>query len=177
VIRHARPEESEQLRTIERASGQRFLDVGMAVVAAAEPVAAEDLATYAAADRAWVAVDDGDRPVGFVIVDIVDGCAHIEQISVQPDHQGRGLARFLLNEVERWAIGEGMTDMTLATFAEVPWNRPLYEHLGFTVLPEAQLSPGLRAIRANEAAQGLDPALRVCMRREVNRDRPGEGVM
>ena len=141
----------------------------MVDVAEAEPMATAILAAYAQAGRSWVAVDDRDRAVGYVVVDVIDGSAHVEQISVDPDHQGQGLARALLDEVERWAAARDMTAMTLTTFDKLSWNRPLYEHLGFAVLVEADLQPGLRAVRAAETEHGLDPAARVCMRRLVDR--------
>jgi len=47
---------------------------------------------------------------------------------------------------------------------EVPWNRPLYEHLGFVVLTEEEIGPDLETVRRDEADSGLDPATRVCMR-------------
>ena len=119
-----------------------------------------------------MAVDDDDRPVGYVVVDVVDGCAHVEQLSVAPPHQGRGHARALLGEVERWAAAADLAALTLTTFAAVPWNRPLYEHLGFGVLDDGQVPPGLRALRRAEAAAGLDPGSRVCMRRALPRPPP-----
>ncbi len=128
---------------------------------------AETLAAYAGSGRSWVATDGDDRVVGSVVVDVIDGCAHIEQISVDPERQGRGLGRALIDEVERWAAGRGLGAMTLTTFTEVPWNRPLYEHLGFRVLAEAEVSSGLRRRRAEEAGHGLDPAARVCLRKPV----------
>lgn len=139
----------------------------MADVAADEPMSTERLAASARAGRSWVATDRRDRAVGYLIVELIDGCAHIEQLSVAPGHQGHGLGRRLIDEVERWAAARGIEAMTLTTFADVPWNRPLYEHLGFRVLGEEELSPGLRAVRAAEADHGLDPELRVCMRRPV----------
>lgn len=36
----------------------------------------------------------------YVVVELIDGCAHIEQVSVEPGHQGQGLGRALINEVE-----------------------------------------------------------------------------
>ena len=63
----------------------------------------------------------------------------------------------------------GPAPLTLTTFAEVPWNAPYYARIGFRVLADAELSPGLRAIRAHEAALGLDRWPRVCMRREPGR--------
>lgn len=64
--------------------------------------------------------------------------------------------------------------LTLTTFAHVPWNRPLYEHLGFQVLANEEVGPGLRAVMNTEAAHGLDPTTRVAMRLELGEaDRRG----
>jgi ribosomal protein S18 acetylase RimI-like enzyme len=143
----------------------------MAFVAAHEPISAEELAEYADHDRSWVAVDPGDRPLGYVIVDVVDGCAHIEQVSVVPEFQNQGIGRSLIDAVDEWASVQGLDAITLTTFSEVEWNRPLYEHLGFEVLGEEELSPELKGIRDSETMRGLDPATRVCMRRPVSRIR------
>lgn len=57
--------------------------------------------------------------------------------------------------------------LTLTTFAEVPWNAPYYERCGLRPLADAELTGGLREIRAREATYGLDRRPRVCMRRET----------
>jgi hypothetical protein len=57
--------------------------------------------------------------------------------------------------------------VTLCTFSDVDWNRPLYEHLGFSVLPEDRWTPGLRAVFDSDAALGLDLSRRVVMRRDI----------
>jgi GNAT superfamily N-acetyltransferase len=168
MIRPARPDDAERLRSIERAAGARFYEVGMTDIADAEPMTTATLVAYAEAGRSWVAVDDRDRAVGYVVVDLIDGCAHVEQISVDPDQQGQGLGRALLDEVGRWAAVRDVTAITLTTFDQVSWNRPLYEHFGFAVVVEADLSPGLRAVRDLETEHGLDPAARVCMRRAID---------
>lgn len=62
-----------------------------------------------------------------------------------------------------------MTGLTLTTFRHIPWNRPLYEHLGFRILADNELGPALRAVREAEAVHGLDPSLRVVMRNELAR--------
>ena len=64
-----------------------------------------------------------------------------------------------------------MRAVTLTTFRDVPWNAPLYRHLGFVDLDDASLGPELRAIVAAEAAHGLDPSIRICMRLEAS---PGQ---
>jgi GNAT superfamily N-acetyltransferase len=167
TIRVARPDDGPDLRQIERLAGERFRDVGLHSVADAEPAPLGVLADYAAEGRSWVAVDEWDRPLAYVIIHVVDGAAHIEQISVRPDRQGTGIARALLDRVRTWASRTGKTAITLTTFATVPWNGPLYEHLGFVVMHEHELGPGLRSVRDTEARHGLDPALRVCMRLHI----------
>jgi ribosomal protein S18 acetylase RimI-like enzyme len=106
--------------------------------------------------------------VGYVLVDEVDGNAHVQEVSVRPDRQGQGVGRALLDRVRVWAIESGRSAISLTTFAEVPWNRPLYEHLGFRVLAEEEIGPELRAVREVETAHGLDPATRVCMRLDLD---------
>ena len=53
--------------------------------------------------------------------------------------------------------------MTLTTFADVPWNGPLYERLGYRRLADAELGPELRSVRARETAHGLDRWPRIAM--------------
>lgn len=166
-VRPGRAGDGEALRAIERRAGERFRDVGMAEIADDQPMSMDRLAVYADAGRCWVAADATDVPVGYVVVDVVDGNAHIEQVTVDPDHQGRGAGRLLLDRVAAWAMERGMPALTLTTFRDVPWNAPLYRHLGFCDLGDDELGQELRRLRDEEAAHGLDPTLRVCMRRDV----------
>lgn len=164
TVRPVRPDDIDTIRAIERRAGERFRTVGLDHVADDEPLPADEIGRYARAQRAWVAAGADDGPVGYVLADVVDGAAHIEQVSVDPDHQGRGVGRLLVEKVTGWAAATGHRYVTLTTFDRVPWNRPLYEHLGFRVLSEEEIGPELRAVRATEAAHGLDPAGRVAMR-------------
>jgi hypothetical protein len=50
----------------------------------------------------------------------------------------------------------------------VPWNGPYYRRLGFREVPPAEETPGLRRVRAHEAAIGLDRWPRLCMRRDLH---------
>lgn len=169
AIRPCLPGDAPALQVIELLAGERFREVGLGDVADNEPASVDALAAYATAGRGWVAVDDTGEPVGYVVVDEVDGNAHVEQVSVRPDHQGAGIGRALLDRVRTWAVHRGRSAITLTTFAEVPWNGPLYRHLGFRVLTESEIGPELRAICAEETAHGLDPAMRVCMRLDIPR--------
>jgi GNAT superfamily N-acetyltransferase len=166
-LRPAVPADTPRLQEIERLAGRQFADVGMPEIAAHDPEPAEALARYAGDGRSWVALDrDGDA-VGYVLVDVVDGNAHVEQISVVPSYQGAGFGRALIDRVAAWAAATGLPALTLTTFRDVPWNAPLYRHLGFHDLDQADIGPELAAVLAHEATLGLDPALRTCMRRPV----------
>ncbi|MEU8624604.1 GNAT family N-acetyltransferase [Streptomyces sp. NPDC048669] len=166
-IRPARRSDLPLLQDIERAAGEPFRTVGMSRVADDEPPPLDVLDEYRRAGRAWVTVRPDDRPLGYLVADPVDGAAHIEQVSVHPSAARRGLGGGLISHTESWAAAEGLTALTLTTFSHVPWNAPYYARLGFRVLTEAELTDGLRKIRAEEAEHGLDRWPRVCMRRDV----------
>jgi GNAT superfamily N-acetyltransferase len=164
-IRTVREEELPVLRDIEWAAGESYRGIGMPEIADDEPPSLAVLATYLQAGRAWVATDAADRPVAYLIADLVDGNMHVEQVSVHPDSARRGVGRALLEHLAERAVANGIPALTLTTFLDVPWNAPYYERCGFQRLDEAELSPGLREIRSHEAAHGLDRWPRVCMRR------------
>ncbi len=95
----------------------------------------------------------------------MDGALHVEQVSVHPDFAHQRIGEALLAYAAERARDEGLSGLTLTTFTDVPWNAPYYARLGFRPLGEAELTPGLRKIRASEAEAGLDRWPRVCMRR------------
>ncbi|MFF3379069.1 GNAT family N-acetyltransferase [Streptomyces sp. NPDC002680] len=192
-IRPATPAELPTLRAIERAAGALFRTLSapqrgagncatshdgaapnqqpltappdMAEIADDEPPSLEVLERYRKAGHAWVAADNENHPVAYLIAEPVDGALHIEQISVHPDFAHHRIGEALLAHATDRAHKEGLTHLTLTTFTEVPWNAPYYARLGFRTLDEAELTPGLRKIRAAEAEHGLDRWPRVCMRR------------
>lgn len=136
-------------------------------VAEDEPATLAVLAGYQVDGRAWVSVDDADRPVGYALALVVDGLAHLEQLSVDPDHGRGGRGSALVEAVTAWARTHRLPAVTLSTFRDVTWNAPYYGRLGFRVLVEEELTAGLLGLRAIEADHGLDTTVRVFMRREV----------
>lgn len=166
-IRPARGEDVAAMRDIERAAGRCFAAVGMEEIAADEPPTEEELLRHMGAGLAWVA-EEGGAPVAYLIAERVDGALHVEQVSVHPSAARRGVGRALLERAAERAAADGLPALTLTTFAEVPWNAPYYAaRCGFRVLEDADVGPGLRAVRRREAAHGLDRWPRVCMRRDV----------
>lgn len=162
-VRRATAADVAALQEIEVRAGRAFAEVGLPDVARDAPMASSVLEAHAADGRCAVVVGDDDRPLGYVVVDRVDAHAHVEQVSVDPDHQGQGLGRQLMAWVDDWARADGRQGVTLTTFRTVPWNAPLYERMGFRILGRDEIGPGLMTVVSDEAAAGLDPAARVCM--------------
>ncbi len=166
TIRNAIVADSERLRSIEREAGEQFRSVGLGAIAAHDPFSVDELRAYADDGRSWVA-EDADRILGYIVVDRLGGAAHVEQVSVVPEAQGRGIGRLLMDQARVWAIEQGFDAITLSTFRDVSWNAPLYAHLGYRSLADDELGDALRALRVEEAGHGLDPTTRVCMRLDL----------
>ena len=183
AIRPTRPADLPRIQQIESAAGELFRAIGMTDIADDPVPSIEALTRYQQAGLSWVAVDDnaddGGRAVGFILVKLVDGHAHIEQVTVDPSHARRRIGRDLVDHVAAWAGTRGHRALTLTTFRDVAWNGPYYKRLGFTELaqrgPElaqrgrglVQRGPELEALMAEEAAHGLDPEQRIAMIRPI----------
>lgn len=169
MIRPAVLTDLDDVRAVALAAGELFRAVDVPSISARAddpPQPLEELRVACDDGRVWVA-DDGGTVVGFVLAEVVDGCAHVEEVSVHPAAQGHGHGGALLDAVAAWAAAEGLAAVTLTTYRDVPWNRPYYERRGFRVLTDDELGAGLRDVVAHEAALGLDPDLRVVMRRSL----------
>ncbi|HMO80402.1 MAG TPA: GNAT family N-acetyltransferase [Pyrinomonadaceae bacterium] len=166
-IRKALPDDLEFLPVIEQRASEIFLDTPFADEVSQECLSIELLSQQLDAGRLWVAVEDTGHPVGFAVAIMIDGAAHLHEVSVDPDHGKRGLGRKLVEAVCLWAKHTGYPVVTLSTFRDVPWNAPFYEQLGFVQLTDPQLTPGLRKLRDEEKEAGLDISARILMRRSL----------
>ena len=93
------------------------------------------------------------QAVGFVHVIELEGCAHLEQLSVVPSSARRGFGRKLVDAAKTEAGRRGYDRMTLRTYADVPWNAPFYATCGFVETePETALE---RRLLASEQLLGL----------------------
>ena len=163
----ARVAELATLQAIERAAGLMFCDIGMPEIAQYDPWPLLVMVARQDAGRLWVVANDDDEPVAYLMADLIDGCLQIEQVTVHPGSARRGLGRALLDHAANQAVADGLPALTLTTFAQVPWNAPYYTRCRFRVLNDAEITPGLQAIREQEAAMGLGRWPRACMRRDL----------
>jgi GNAT superfamily N-acetyltransferase len=155
-IRHARALDLAHIAPIEDAGGQQYQDFFGDDI---HPVLLSP-----ATDGRWraskpgfllVAVaDEQSPPVGFAHVLLLDGHAHLEQVSVLPELQRRGIGAALIRAAMAEARADGHDRMSLCTYRDVPWNGPYYRSLGFTEVTD--LAPFQQRLRDKERDVGLE---------------------
>src|SRR5512132_4263651 len=166
-VRLARPDEVPRLRAIEDAAGRIFSGLGLIDEALDVSFPLEDMARLVGMGQVWVGCLEDNLPVGMVIASAREGAVYVEEMDVLPAHGRRGLGARLLARVCEWAEAQGHPAVTLSTFRDVPWNGPFYRKHGFRDLQPEEWTPGMRAIREQEARHGLAVEARVFMRREL----------
>ncbi|ODU23470.1 MAG: GNAT family N-acetyltransferase [Pseudonocardia sp. SCN 73-27] len=165
-VRPARPADVTRLIEIEDAAGERFREIGMDAVADDPSPSPDEMFRLVAAGVIRVVDIDG-RAAGYLQAEVVDDCAHVEQVSVDPAHIGLRVGRALLDDNTERALAAGLSAVTLTTYVDVPWNGPYYRRRGFRVLGDDEITPGLAALRAEETRRGLDRWPRCCMRLDL----------
>ncbi len=163
VIRPATDVDLSRLVRVEIEAGRLFHTVGMAEVAHDMPNQS-DLLEAVTEGRVWVAQLGVEPPAGYVVAEVLDGNAHVAQVSVAPEYAGRRIGQALIEWVETWGRAARCPATTLTTFANVPWNAPYYYRLGYRVLAHNGIGPDLARTMAREAAMpGIDGSLRCAM--------------
>lgn len=144
------------LPSIERSAAQAFLSVpSLAWLAAGEVLSEFEHQLFVQAQASWVAVDEHERVMGFLCARLEGDALHIHEVSVAQQAQGQGLGRGLIAQAIGAARGMGCAEVTLTTFAQVPWNAPFYQRLGFAVISQEQLGERLLGILEEERRLGL----------------------
>lgn len=115
----------------------------------------------------WVAEAASGGLIGFALAERIDGALHLEELDVLPAYGRRGIGARLVRTVCEWARSHAVAAVTLCTFRDVPWNAPFYERLGFRILREEELTPGLAERVREEESAGLPRELRVVMRLDL----------
>ncbi len=169
LITCAAPEHLAALADIELRAATRFhgWEVPPDVFVEASPLAT--LESAQAAGHVWVALAPSGECVGFARVERSGDRLHLAELDVLPEHGGRGLGRALVGAIERWASENGVVELTLTTYRDVPWNAPFYRRLGFAIIEPAELDAELSARRAVETERGMDSMPRVVLGKRLGR--------
>ena len=93
-------------------------------------------------------------PVAFAHVEVVEGFAHLAQLSVHPDAMRQGIGSALVRAAMREARQLGYDRLSLTTYRDLPWNGPFYARLGFVETTEPE--PFELRFRDHERQLGLD---------------------
>lgn len=160
------------LARIYAAAGAMFAGTRHAAAAEGPPPDPAAFARLAAEGRILAACTPEGAVAGFLghlPATLADGrpCLHVAELDMDPAHQRRGGARALLEAAAGLARAEGRVALTLTTFADIPWNAPLYRRLGFAEIPRADWPPVCRGETDRIAAAGMDARARVAMIRPV----------
>ena len=166
-LRPAKITELSRLVYIDDRASELFCTVGMKFnFEASHPFVIAEVERWKNAihhGNAIFVVDPLDNPVGFSIVNIVDNCHYLDQISVHPDFMGMGLGKKLLLASIDWSQKNALW---LTTYSHVKWNAPWYKKLGFKEVLFSQCSPGIQKILLAQQEVLPDPEKRIAMVRQ-----------
>jgi GNAT superfamily N-acetyltransferase len=117
--------------------------------------------------RVIVAIDAFDRPIGFALSFLDEDRLHLEQMSVIPEYQRRGIGQRLVEAVLDRASSHGLRAVTLITYRDVPWNAPMYKKHGFEEKAFETLDAAEKKLWQQDADHGFGPDQRVFMTHEL----------
>lgn len=136
-IRRARPSDAEALGALNTAFNGPSPNSSAASIAALLEDNPQELVyiAYVGGEAAGFACAQLWRSVCYP-----SPCADIRELFVAPEHRRRGLARALLDALERELRAQGVEEAFLATGQDNKEARSLYEALGFALMEECVYS-------------------------------------
>ncbi len=84
------------------------------------------------------AVDARGDEQGVAVLGYVDGQPYLDQLAVRLSAMRRGIGRALVVEAISWARSVQGVGLWLTTYGHLPFNRPMYERMGFVVVAERE---------------------------------------
>lgn len=164
-VRAARWDDVAILPALEQSAGELFRTIpDLAHIADGDNHSEERYRAFV--DHGWsrVAVDEDGELCGFICAERFGAELHIWEIGVRLDRQRRGIGRRLLDLTIATARHRHIASVTLTTFADVAWNVPFYERMGFRRLSPREAGARLLTTLHREAEAGLPRHRRCAMR-------------
>lgn len=93
--------------------------------------------------------------VGYLAASVMAHRLHIDEVDVLRHRQGQGIGRRLLQTAADYARDTGLTQLSLTTFRDVPWNAPFYAAFGFREWDPKVAPASIRQALLYEEAKGL----------------------
>lgn len=165
-IRLASADEIHKVAPVEQAAAEMFREIGMIDVADDAPIAEKVLLAAIEDQRLWVAVEYGVLKA-YLLGTFLPKSLHIDQVTVHPDAARRGLGALMIESVSADPRAKKLGMLTLTSFANVPWNAPYYERIGFLDIAESDWPEGIAEKVAFEQEHGLCNYPRVVMQRLI----------
>ncbi|MBO9421177.1 GNAT family N-acetyltransferase [Labrenzia sp. R4_2] len=168
-IRQTRKSDISVLQAVEISASRAFLEIeGLETFADGSCATEEQHLSAIEPGTSWTAETNNGQQVGFLAAIPENDALHVYEISVHSDYQKKGIGKALTEHAEAHARALGLSEMTLTTFRNVPWNAPFYERLGFQILKLKECDARLGSILAEELGRGLPlPEQRCAMRKTL----------
>lgn len=167
TIRAAIADDLPHILNIERRAAAAFADIGYPDIAtgAAMPLALFE--TGLQDGLLWVTSDAPDKtidhPTGYALAAMIDGIFYLEDISVDPDHQRKGLGDALVAKIIDHARFLYCSAVVLSTLEAAPWSTALYRKHGFLAADMGRLPSAIADRFAAETELGLPAEGRIIM--------------
>lgn len=165
TIRSANARDAEIMPIVEQSAGVLFATLpDLAWLADGENRSGETYRALIDGGWCWIA-ESGGEACAFLAAEPIGDSLHIWEIGVARDFQRQGIGTALMRTAIDRATDRGLRWVTLTTFADVAWNAPAYERMGFRRL--VAITPELQAIFDRETANGLPTDRRCAMRLDL----------
>lgn len=162
LLHRAGPADVPRLQELEKAARSRYRGADRLAFAADSPPIAADRLT---GGEVIIAEVDA-RPVGFVLMNPMDGLLYIANISVDAGWSGRGIGVALIDAAQRAAVALGLAGLAVTTFRKPQWNAPWFRRLGFRPMRPHEMGASLGAV-LDRHRRFLDMRTRVTLWRPV----------
>ncbi len=162
-IRLAKEQDLAILQVIEKKASALFAKTKHYAAVSKYVTSLDDFKLARAAGHLFVAINDADIPIGFVLIEKMKHGAHLHEIDVLPEYGRKGVGTALVKKVCEWAMENKHPAVTLTTYKDIPWNAPFYRSLGFYDLSINELPDQLYKLFLRENEIGLLMEERVVM--------------